>query len=76
MLDNALQLWTVRKLLAENPELCISTLAELGVRHVESFDLSYLKQLKPYLDEYGIQAQSSHILWSHLTGRYDLAAQI
>ena len=72
----SLQLFTVRQQLAEDSEKCLKTLSNMGIQHVEGFDLTQLGQLKPLLDEYGIDVKSSFLCWSHITGRSDLAEKI
>jgi sugar phosphate isomerase/epimerase len=64
----ALQLWTVREQLAENPEACIKRLASIGVEEVEGFDLLQLMSIYPLLKEYGITCRSSFVFWPHITG--------
>lgn len=72
----ALQLWTVRAQLAENPETCIQKIAKLGIEEVEGFDLINLMTIFPLLKEYGIRCKSSFLFWPHITGNTNVAHQI
>ena len=74
--QKGIQLWSVREQLEEDPKACLEQIAKLGYRHVEGYDLIQLSTLKPLLDELSIEVKSSFILWSHITGRYDLAEKI
>ncbi len=76
MFTKGIQLWSVREELQRNPEACLKRIADLGFRHAEGFDLIHLNSIKPLLDKYSIEVKSSFILWSHITGRYDLAKKI
>lgn len=70
------QLYSVREQLKKNPKGCIQKLSELGFTQAEGFDLVQLSDIKPLLDTFGIEVKSSFLLWSHITGRYDLAEKI
>lgn len=71
-----IQLYSVREQLTHDAKTCITQLAELGFTRAEGFDLTQLGQIKPMLDDVGIQVHSSFLLWSHVTERYDLAEAI
>lgn len=72
----AIQLYSVREQLAENPRECLAKLTELGFSQAEGYDLLQLSSIKPLLDEFSIEVKSSFLLWSHITERYDLAEKI
>jgi len=76
MYTRGVQLWSLREQLAEDPKTCLEKISQQGYHHAEGFDLIQLASIKPLLDHYSIDVKSSFILWSHITGRYDIAEQI
>lgn len=72
----AVQLYSVRDALVETPQQAIKALSHIGFTHAEGYDLIQLASIKSLLDEVSISVKSSFILWSHITGRYDLAEAI
>ena len=70
---NGIQLWSVREQLEKDPGSCLEKIAKLGFCHAEGYDLLHLSSIKSLLNSYSIEVKSSFILWSHITGRYDLA---
>ena len=75
-MSESVQLYSVREHLALDPKQTIKNLKMIGINHAEGYDLEHLSELKPILSEHDIHVASSFLLWSHITGRYDLAAQI
>lgn len=63
-----LQLYSVRDQMAEDPELTLKTLKEIGYYQVEFGDTRTLKGLKPICDHYGLVVNSSFINWNTVTG--------
>lgn len=59
----SIQLYTVRDILAQDLELTLSTLAEIGYRRVETAGFAGLTaaEFKERLDAYGIRASSNHM---------------
>ena len=72
----ALQLFSVQRELRHDAKACIRQISELGFKKVEGFDLTQINEIKPFLDEFGLEVCGSFILWSHITGRLDLARKI
>lgn len=72
----AIQLYSVREQLGQDPLECLKKLRKIGFEAVEAFDLLQLEGIKPYLDDLGFSIGSSMFLWSQLTGRADLARKI
>ena len=73
---SSVQLYSVREALNNNVRDCLEKLRAAGFDCVEGFDLILLREQKPLLDELGFSVKSSFILWSHVTGRHDLARAI
>ena len=71
-----LQLYSLREAFGADAEGCVSGIQKAGFDRAEAFDLLHLKSIKPLLDDAGITVSSSFLLWSHITGRHDLARQI
>lgn len=67
-----LQLWTVRNQLAEDPKTTLETLATLGYKQVELMDTRQASALLPICKDLGLAVNSSFMLWTSLTGRWDL----
>lgn len=67
-----IQLWTVRNQMAEDPRTTLQALADIGYRQVELMDTRHLAELKPICDDLGLAINSSFMLWTTLTGRWDL----
>ncbi len=70
-----LQLWTVRNQLAEDPQTTLETLATLGYKQVELMDTRQAATLLPICKDLGLAVNSSFMLWTSLTGRWDLVPQ-
>lgn len=68
-----IQLYTVSNQLAENPEKTLVSIANLGFKQVELMDITSAGNLMPYPKDLGLMVRSSFFLWTHLTGRWDLA---
>ncbi len=75
-MDAGLQLYSLREQLAEDAAAIISAIGKLGFTDAEGYDLIHLKSILPLLENEGITVRSSFLLWSHITGRHDLAQQI
>ena len=67
-----LQLWTVRDQMAENPKATLQAIKDLGYYQVELGDTRTAKELIPICDDLGLKVKSSFMLWTALTGRWDL----
>lgn len=67
-----LQLWTVRDQLAADPETTLKTIADLGYKQVELMDTRQASDLLPICRDLGLAVNSSFMLWTALTGRWDL----
>jgi sugar phosphate isomerase/epimerase len=67
-----IQLWTVRNQMAEDPVATLTALADIGYRQVELMDTRHITELKPICDDLGLGINSSFMLWTTLTGRWDL----
>jgi len=67
-----LQLWSVRNQLESDPVGTLTVLAEQGYKQVELMDTRQLTQLKPIADDLGLAVNSSFILWTTITGNWDL----
>ncbi|MEM9258824.1 MAG: sugar phosphate isomerase/epimerase [Bacteroidota bacterium] len=63
-----LQLWSVRDQMAEDPELTLKTLKEIGYHQVEFGNTRTVKELKPICDDLGLAVNSSFINWNTVTG--------
>jgi len=60
--DLSVQLYTVRRQLAEDLDGTLATLAEIGFRHVEAFDLlGFRDRLRDALPAHGLAAPSAHV---------------
>jgi len=60
--DLSVQLWTVRSLLAEDLDRTLATIAEIGFRLVEPFDLlAYAGGLRTSLSRHGLAAPTTHV---------------
>ncbi|MEZ4828781.1 MAG: TIM barrel protein [Bacteroidia bacterium] len=66
-----LQLYTVRDLIAADPEGTLKAIKDLGYYQVETGG-AQLSTLKPIADDLGLVIKSSFIDWSVITGRWDL----
>ena len=67
-----IQLWTVRELLAEDPQATLQALADLGYKQVELMDTRQIAEFKPLCDAVGLAINSSFIQWTAITDRWDL----
>jgi sugar phosphate isomerase/epimerase len=70
-----IQLWTVRNQMEEDPVATLTALADIGYRQVELMDTRHIADLKPICDDLGLAINSSFMLWTTLTGRWDLVPQ-
>ena len=68
-----IQLYTVRDQLAEDPRKTLESIAQLGYKQVELMDIASATDLMPILKDLGLMVRSSFFLWTHVTGRWDLA---
>lgn len=68
-----IQLYTVRDQLAENPKKTLESIARLGYKQVELMDIATAKDLMPILKDLGLMLRSSFFMWTHVTGRWELA---
>lgn len=68
-----LQLWSVRDQMAEDPELTLKTLKEIGYYQVEFGNTKVVKELKPVCDDLGLAVNSSFINWNTVTGGWQHA---
>ena len=77
-----LQLWTVRKQIAEDPVATLKLISELGYSTVEVDDLDQLTDLKPILDDLGLVIGGLNISTDLITaadpskGNLELAIEI
>lgn len=71
-----IQLYSVREYLGAEASSTIEKLAQLGFSRAEGFDLTQLKTVKPLLNDFGIQTNSSFLFWSHVTENHQLAHDI
>lgn len=62
-----IQLWTVRDQMAENPELTLRTLKELGYYQVEFGDTRAVLEHKQLCDDLDLKVHSSFINWNTIT---------
>ncbi|MEL7160921.1 MAG: sugar phosphate isomerase/epimerase, partial [Bacteroidota bacterium] len=62
------QLWSVRDQMAEDPEMTLKTLKEIGYHQVEFGDTRTMKQLKPICEANGLVVNSTFINWNTVTG--------
>ncbi|MEO0732760.1 MAG: sugar phosphate isomerase/epimerase, partial [Bacteroidota bacterium] len=68
-LDNlGLQLWSVRDQMAEDPELTLKTLKEIGYYQVEFGSTPVMLEHKAICDDLGLAVKSSFINWNTVTG--------
>lgn len=67
-----LQLYTVRDLMAIQPKETLTALKRMGYKQVELGDTRELKKLLPLCKDLGLAVHSSFMLWTPLTGRWDL----
>lgn len=67
-----LQLWTVRDQMEQDPRATLEALADIGYRQVELMDTRSIAELKPIAEEFGMEVNSSFMLWTTITGRWDL----
>ncbi|MEM7574926.1 MAG: sugar phosphate isomerase/epimerase [Bacteroidota bacterium] len=67
-----LQLYTVRDQMAEDPQLTLEILRDIGYRQVELGDTRTLSKLVPICRDLGLAVHSSFMKWSTITGRWDL----
>ncbi len=73
LLDSlGLQLWTVREQLAADPVATLEAIAAAGYRQVELMDTRQAATLLPICKDLGLAVNSSFMLWTSLTGRWDL----
>ena len=71
-----LQLFSLRDFFSDDARACVASIAKIGFPKVEGYDLIHLQSIMPYLRDHGIAVNSSFLLWSHITGRRDLAEKI
>ncbi len=67
-----LQLWSVRNQIEKDPAGTLKALAEMGYQQVELMDTRQIEKLKPIADDLGLKVNSSFMLWTTLTGNWDL----
>lgn len=67
-----LQLWTVRDQLAADPLTTLKTIKDLGYHQVELMDTRQAAALLPICRDLGLAVNSSFMLWTTITGRWDL----
>lgn len=67
-----LQLWTVRDQIEKDPEGTLKALKAMGYQQIELMDTRQIAKLKPIADDLGLAVNSSFILWTTLTGNWDL----
>ena len=68
-----IQLYTVRNQLAENPKKTLQSIAQLGYKQVELMDIASASELMAFTKDLGLMVRSSFFMWTHITGRWDLA---
>lgn len=67
-----LQLYTLRDQLEEDAVGTLKALADMGYKQVELMDTRQIEKLKPIADDLGLAVNSSFILWTTITGNWDL----
>jgi sugar phosphate isomerase/epimerase len=67
-----LQLWTVRDQMVKAPQATLKAIKSLGYHQVELEDTRTAKELLPICNDLGLKVNSSFMLWTALTGRWDL----
>lgn len=67
-----LQLWSVRNQLEKDPKGTLKALAEMGYQQIELMDTRQISSLKPIADDLGLAVNSSFMLWTTITGNWDL----
>ena len=67
-----MQLWSVRNQIEADPAGTLKALAEMGYKQIELMDTRQIEKLKPIADDLGLKINSSFMLWTTLTGNWDL----
>ena len=65
-----IQLWSVGELLNDSPEKTLSSLAEIGFKHVELPMFTMVTSIAPMLSEYGLKPTSRHFPFAYATGNW------
>jgi len=68
LIKPGVQLYSVRDLLAQDPDTCLQQLVEIGFSHVEWFDVTTLELLGPVARRLGLAVSSCHVLAPYITG--------
>jgi sugar phosphate isomerase/epimerase len=68
LIKPGVQLYSVRQLLAQEPEACLQQLVDIGFSHVEWFDVTTLGRLGPIARRLGLSVSSCHVLAPYVTG--------
>ena len=67
-----IQLYTVRNLMAEDPQATLKAIKEAGYAQVEGGDPATYDSMMPMLKDLGLTSRSTFFPWPYLTGRWDL----
>lgn len=67
-----LQLYTLRDQLEQDAEGTLRALADMGYQQVELMDTRQIAKLKPIADDLGLAVHSSFLLWTTITGNWDV----
>ena len=71
-LSPGLQLWSVQKLLDEDPARTLEKIAAMGIQHVELSAPSPVDDIAPLLPSLGLTAKSLHFFYSYLSDDWEV----